>query len=86
MEQDEIQDVEGRCLPCVGACAALELKSDSALPVRSISPTLARLRAALEGAGSNKLSMYPFVTRPVNPSRGLVCRSGPGECKRLGLE
>ena len=24
VEQDEIQDVEGRCLPCVCACAALE--------------------------------------------------------------
>ena len=55
------------------------MKCDDALPVHSISPTLARLRAALEGAGSNKLSMYPFVTRPVNPPRGLSDNVDPGE-------
>ena len=93
MEQDEIQDVEGRCLPCVGACAALERhftteKWQCITCAQDFSYSCPFTSSfGLEGAGSNKLSMYPFVTRPVNPSRGLViCRSGPGECKRLGLE
>ena len=58
---------------------AHRMKSDNLLPVHGISPTLAHLRAALEGAGSNKLSMYPFVTRPVNPPRGLSEYADPGE-------